>query len=230
VRRRITAQIVWCEQACGQPVAAGEEFLILVRSDPETPYFACIPLAWLPAQPSPELEQAARGWLGRNELPAATLLGASHLMSTARPQALDCLKQLATSSDSRIAQLAIAQSWRAAVVTAGEDEVAGWERAIERMPEGLRAGPYYVLGSALLRQQRWERAALALMRVPILYPVDQSLAARCLLDAGSALERLGRPQQAVGLYRELTAMHAPPRDQTEARSRLEALGGANERR
>ncbi len=223
VRRLITAQMVWCYQATRQTTAAGEEFLLLIRSDPVTLYFACIPLAWLPAQPSPELEQAARRWIQREEMPAAVLLGASHLMSIARAQALDQLRRLATSTDRSIAQLAIAQAWRAATVTASEEEVAGWRRAVDAMPEELRAGPYVVVGTALLRQQQWEPAALALLRVPILYPRHLELANRSLLDAGGALQRLERPQQAARLYQELIAMNGSSREATEARDRLESL-------
>jgi len=224
VRRQITARMVWCYQSLGQTAVAGEEFLLLIRSDPDTLHFACIPLAWLPSQPSPELEQAARRWVERQDMPAAVLLGASHLMSTARPSALDQLRRLAASTDRRIAQLAIAQIWRAA--TADDAETAGWQRAIDEMPEDLRGGPYVVLGTTLLGQQRWEQAALALLRVPILYPEHRQLATRSLLDAAGALERLQRPRQAARLYRELIALGGTSRDATEARGRLETLGAA----
>lgn len=224
VRRQITARMVWCYQSLGQTAVAGEEFLLLIRSDPDTLYFACIPLAWLPSQPSPELEQAARRWVERQDMPAAVLLGASHLMSTARPSALDQLRRLAASTDRRIAQLAIAQIWRAA--TADDAETAGWQRAIDEMPEDLRGGPYVVLGTTLLGQQRWEQAALALLRVPILYPEHRQLATRSLLDAAGALERLQRPRQAARLYRELIALGGTSRDAAEARGRLETLGAA----
>ena len=229
VRRRITAQMVRCHQALDQAAAAGEEFLLLLRSDPDTVHFDCIPLAWLPSQPPLELEQAARRWLDRQDTPAAVLLGASHLMSTVRPQALERLKGLAASADRRVAQLAIAQTWRAAAVTATEEEIDRWEQAIEQMPAALRAGPYFVLGSALQRRQQWERAALAWLRLPILYPEHRILVRRSLLDAGGALEKLQRSQQAAQLYRELLALGGPAGEESEARSRLEALHEATSR-
>jgi hypothetical protein len=52
VRRQITAQIVWCRQYLGETARAVEEFLSLVESDPDTPHFGCIPLAWIAAEPS----------------------------------------------------------------------------------------------------------------------------------------------------------------------------------
>ena len=154
------------------------------------------------------------------------LLGASHLITTsARPAALNRLKQLALGMDGRIARLAQAQTWRAAVVTADARQLARWEAAIEAMPEPLRAGPYYVLGLGWAQRQAWEQAALALLRVPILYPQHRTVAARSLLDAGRSLEKLDRPHQAAGLYRELMKDYPNSRSATEARARLEELAG-----
>jgi len=225
VRREITARIVWCYRALGQLSRASEEFLVLIRSDPATPYFACIPLAWVPSQPSMLLEQNARQWLNRDEMPAAVLLGASHLMATAsRPQALARLRRLAADpSDPRIEALAAAQTWRAAVVSADEERLADWRRAIDGMPQSLRAGPYFVLGLGWAQRQNWEQAALAFMRIPVLYPEQRSLAARSLLEAGRSLEKLQRPAQAAGLYRELIDTHPESRSAADARRRLEEI-------
>jgi len=224
VRRQIIAQMVWCYRALGQDGLAAEAFLLLVRSDPSTPLFDCIPLAWVPAQPSVALEQTARQWLARDDLPAAVLLGASHLLSTSsRPAALTRLQRLAATADRRIAQLARAQTWRAAVATADDQQLAAWRGAIDEMPEPLRAGPRFVLGRALAYKKRWEEAALEFLHVPILYTRHRHLAARCLLDAARSLEKLGRPKQAAGLYSELIESHPKTRPAAEARSRLEEL-------
>jgi tetratricopeptide (TPR) repeat protein len=230
VRRRITAQMVWCYRALGRLEEAGEEFRVLVQSDPATPYFACIPLAWMPSPASIILERTARQWLDQDEIPAAVLLGASHLMSTSsRAAALAKLKRLTTGAqDGRIAFLALAQTWRAAVVTADEEQVKAWNETIERMPESLRAGPYYVLGQARAQRQAWEQAALAWLRIPILYPEDRPLAARALLDAGHALERLGQADQAARLYGELIRDYPDDSSAGEARARLKETGGPNE--
>jgi hypothetical protein len=49
VWRQITARIVECHRALDEPDRAGEEFLQLLRSDPQTVHFDCIPLAASPA-------------------------------------------------------------------------------------------------------------------------------------------------------------------------------------
>ena len=224
VRREITAKMVWCCRALGESESAVGEFLILIQDDPRTPYFACIPLAWVPSQPSLSLERAAAEWLKRDQMPAAMLLGASHLMSTAsRPKALDRLNRLATDPDGRIALLALAQTWRAAVVTADDRQLADWQATIERMPDSLRAGPYYVLGLARAQRQQWDGAALAWLRIPILYPAHRLLAARSLMDAGRALEKLGRFEQAARLYDEVVNRYSKTPSEAAARARLEEM-------
>ena len=225
VRRQIIARIVGCYHALDQPQRAGEAFLLLVRDDPDTPYFDCIPLAWMPRELPVDLELAARQWLGREE-PAAQLLGASHLLAGRdRPEALRQLRRLAAGTDRRIAGLALAQTWRAETATATPEQLDGWGRLIEQMPGPLAAGPYFVLGSARAQRQQPEQAALALLRVAILYPQQRLLAAQSLVEAGRALEKLDQGQEALRLYRE--AIHTYPeqtRAVAEAQSRLEEIG------
>ena len=224
VRRKIIARWVWCFRALGRADRACEAFLLLLRDDPDTPYFDCIPLAWLPQQPSAAMEQTARAWLDRQE-PAAVLLGASYLLTTNhRAGALAKLRKLTAASDTRIAQMAVAQTWRATAAGADEQQIDAISLAIERIPEPLRAGPYFVLGTALLQRQQWEPAALALMRVPILYPHHRLLAARSLVDVGRVMQRLGRTAEAVRLYREAIRTYTEQkRAVAEAQTRLEAM-------
>jgi tetratricopeptide (TPR) repeat protein len=225
VRRQLVARWVECYQALGQPDRAGEAFLLLLRDDPQTLYFACIPLAWLPRQPDPRTEQLAGQWMARPE-PAAVLLGASHLLSTSqRAAALDRLKKLATDADRRVALLAAAQIWRTELSRADDDALARWDRTIEKLPEPLRAGPYYVLGSARLQRQHYQQAALAFLRLPILHSHHRALAAQALLEAGQAAEHFD-PSAAVRLYRELLEKYPDQqRAVTEAQQRLEPLSG-----
>lgn len=224
VRREIIAGVVWCYRGLERPEEAGEAFLLLIRSDPHTLHFDCIPLEWMPRQPSATVEQAARRWLRRDE-PAAGLLGASYLLTTdARATALAKLRGLAVESDPPVARLASAQVWRTAVATADPQQIDAWQRTIEDIPPPLAAGPYYVLGQARARQAQWEQAALALLRTAILHPRQRRLAAQSLLEAARALEHLDRPGKASRLYRELLRSYPEQtRVVAEARSRMEAI-------
>ena len=224
MRRQIMAQLVWCHQATGQLESAGDEFRMVVWEDTKSPYLSCIPMTWMPGQPSGNLERVAKAWLNLEKEPAMVLLGASHLLSTAaRAVALDRLERLAAAAEPPVNQLALAQTWRASVVTADAGQLAVWEDIVRRMPEPLRAGPYYVVGLGWARQQNWEQAALTLMRVPILYRRHHVLAARSLLDAGQSLEKLDRRRQAARLYDEVLADFAQTPSAAEAQVRIEGL-------
>jgi tetratricopeptide (TPR) repeat protein len=175
------------------------------------------------------VEQTARQWLARQE-PAAALLGASYLLTgSSQATALAKLRELAGSTDRRVAQMAAAQTWRTALAPADETQIDAWAAAIEQMPESLAAGPYFVLGRARAQRQQWPQAALALLRVAILYPGQRALAAQSLLDAGRVLERLDQPREAALLYREVIRDYAEEtRTAAEAQSRIEALGSKKE--
>lgn len=229
VRREITAEIVWCCRALGQLSAAAGEFLLLVRADPATPYFDCIPLAWYPSAQSAQLDQDARNWIRQESIPAAVLLGASYLLPTELGgAAIDRLQKLSTGADKTIAQLALTQTWRTAVISADAAKITSWERNLESLPPRLRAGGYYVVGQGWARLGEWEKSALALMRIPILYPRDRQLAAQALLDSGMALERLQRRDEALGLYRELLKDYPESPRVAEAQARLNPPAGATE--
>lgn len=222
VRRQILAQIVGCYRSLGHARTAVETFFLLASSNPPPADFASIPLAWMPPTPSADLDQAAKSWLARPE-PVAKLLGASYLLLGVDGRAArDALEEVVRDGDPVLAALAQAQQWRTVVATVDEAELEGWERAVERLPESLRGGPYYVLGQAWLHRGRWDRGAWTLLRVPIAYPRERELAARSLLDAGRALEKLDRATDAAPLYREVMGSYAATPAALEAQRRLEA--------
>jgi tetratricopeptide (TPR) repeat protein len=217
------AQIVWCYRDLGEIEHAGQTFLqVLLAGDSGTQYFDCIPLAWTTGLPAPSLERAAAGWLASTDSPAAVLLGASHLLGTAQgPAALDRLKRMTTDRDRRLAWLAQAQVWRATTFQASEEQLLGYLQAIDDCPSALRAGPYFVIGSALVKF-RPNKAALTLLRLPILYPRERQLASAGLLAAGGILQRGGKIDEAAHLYQELTRDYGDLADAAEAQRRLTA--------
>ena len=203
VKRMILDSMVWAQRRSGQPVDAASTFLLLVQSDPTTPYMGAIPLEWQSAPPDPRTRQQAAVWIN-DPRPVAQLIAASWLLSGGnRQQAIATLSQLADrSDDARIARLARTQLWRTELLTADAATLARWERYIAAMPPALRAGPTYLLGKSLARLGESEQAALELLKVPILYPEQAELAPEALAAAGGELEKLGRPREAARLYRE----------------------------
>jgi tetratricopeptide (TPR) repeat protein len=224
VQRKILAGSISCLTELGRWDRAGEVFLRLAQSDPQTQYFDRIPLSWYPQTPSPTLESKAVAWLGIETNPVAQLLGASWLLSgPRRPQAIAALQSLGTAGDPRLTGLAAAQLWRTRVGAADPNELQRWEALLPKIPAELRGGPYFTLGMGLAARGQSEPAALALLRVPILYPADRRLGAKALLSAGRELEKISRAEEALLLYREVMRDPVDPHVTAEAKSRLDEL-------
>ncbi len=203
VRRQILARITWCHRAIGDWEQAAKSFFLLLESDPMTTDFDAIPLAWQENPPTVALQQKSLSWLAQSQQPAAILIGASHLLMTQnRAQAITHLRQLLNNADPRIAWLAYAQLWRAGNSNATAEQRSGFARRISTSDPTLCAGAYFVLGQAYSVADP-EAAALAMMRIPVLYPQEEQLAATALLWTAGHLERQQRPHQAMRLYREI---------------------------
>jgi len=223
VRRELMAQVVWCHHYLDQDHLAGEHFLALLASDPKTPYFDCIPLAWITREVSPTLEARALQWL-QNPNTVAQLLGSSHLLGTSqRGQAIERLRQLRFDGDPRVAALARCQLWRAQSPI-NASTIAEWEKTLASVPESLRAGPYFVMASGYSRQVQPESAALTYLKVPVLFPKARRLAARSLAEAAQEAIRLGREDDARLMQREIIEKYPDSPEATEAARLLRTRG------
>jgi tetratricopeptide (TPR) repeat protein len=223
-QRQVVAKLVgnFCQME--QFDLAGEAFLRLLQSDPQTPHVGVIPLSWMTFSPTSALHQRAAAWMANTRDSMSVLLGASWLLSTAqRSAAVQSLQRLLTDRDPRVAMLAQTQLWRTRSATAAPEEIQGWEAWLTRLPDDLRAGPYYVIGQAWSTQGHPDKSAVAYLRVPILYGMDRRLAAAALLSAGRELEKIGQVQEAVTLYNEAVRDYAAAPAAAEARSRLDEL-------
>jgi tetratricopeptide (TPR) repeat protein len=227
VQRQIVAKLVGSYGQLEQFDLAGEAFLRLLRSDPQTPHFGVIPLSWMTFSPTPALHQRAAAWMANSQDSVSALLGASWLLSTAqRAAAMQSLQRLLTDRDPRVAMLAQTQLWRTRSAMATSEEIQGWEAWLTRLPGDLRAGPCCVIGQAWSTRGLRDKSALAYLRVPILYGNDRRLAAAALLSAGGELEKIGQVQEAVTLYGEVVRDYVAAPAAAEARNRLEEFGRA----
>ena len=224
MRREIIAGWVRCYEGLDRIDLAGDTFLLsLLASEQQTRHFAVIPLAWQPRPGLANISQKAEGWLN-SQVPAAQLLGASWLLTGPRRQAaIATLRRLSSNEDPRIGFLAEAQLWRTRSLTADGAEAGRWEQRIGEMPSDLRAGPYYLLGQAYERLGRAEEAALAYLRVPVLYAQHGPLADASLLAAARQLEQLKQTPQARSLYQKLIRQAPLTLIGSEARQRLDNL-------
>ena len=204
VKRRILVRLVWCDRYLDRVNEAGEAFRILYTSDPTTRDFAAIPLTWTTVQPPSPLELRAKKWLADRDSSVARLMGASWLLSTSsRAAAIQTLRRLASDKDPRVAFLAEAQQWRTKLATVGAEEVTRWGSRVDQMSVSIQAGPSFVLAAALARNGDPESAALAYLRIPILFAQHRRLSARSLMAAARQLEKMDQVDEARGLYREV---------------------------
>lgn len=204
VRRLIAARLVEAHRELGQSAQACELFIELVQADPDTPWFEVAPLAWLPANPAPQLEERARKWLQDDDRPIALLLAASHLLQTASHEgAVARLETLAQSEDPRYRALARAQLWRAGLARVSPEQADRWSFEAEAFPTCALPGVAVVLARAHAAHKQYQAAALWGLRGALLHPAHALLAAEGLWQAGTALEKLGEPRAAARVLAEL---------------------------
>ena len=206
VRREILALLVKCALWDGDYRAAASRFLLITESDAETFHFDVAPLAWTDDVPSGDVRLEAKSWLAARS-PISRLFGASHLLTdpASTNEAETVLRFLSRESDVRVQRLAQMQLWRQRMKSgaATPAELSRWEGAVEELPQELRAGGYFVLGQAYRRQQEPERAATALLWLPLVYDADRQLAARACFHAAEQIESLGDRPQATNLFSEV---------------------------
>lgn len=221
VQREIVAGRVRALVEVQDYIGAGENFLMLLRNDPQSVHFGTIPLVWQAMTLGDSARAAAQRWL-ESTSKIEGLLGASLLLeSPHRAAAVDRLRSLATDEDQRIAWLASAQLWRVQTADESPSALAQWQREIEAAPFELRAGAWFVLGEALRTRDDNQQAALALLRVPLQYGQQRDLAGAALWAASVALEQAGLPDDAQRLRQELLELYPETRSAQQARAKLD---------
>jgi hypothetical protein len=202
---------------------ASDEWLAIVAAT-TTLQYDVIPVAWQPLPPHAALQARAAAWMN-NKAPPAQVLGASWLLGgSQRSEATAILNGLMTNRtvDPRVRALAQIQLWRTKLVSAKLDEVQRWQAAVEQMPAEVRAGGYFVVGEGLARLDQPERGALAFLRIPLVHNQQRAMAADALLAAAKLLqEKLGRSEEAAGLYREVLSGYSRTLAAEEAKAKLE---------
>jgi hypothetical protein len=144
-------------------------------------------------------------------------------LATRRVEATTALEEIARASDARLSGLATIQLWRTKLVTATPNDARRWLAQLEKMPPEVQAAGWYVLGDIFARQEQPQAAALAYLKVPILFRRQRAMAAEALLAAGKQLEMMSQASQAADLYRELVRDFAHLAVAKEAQARLDKL-------
>ncbi|MEX2173251.1 MAG: hypothetical protein WD872_02750 [Pirellulaceae bacterium] len=220
-RRQIQAELAGTYLEAGRIVDACDEFLAIVAGDPATPHYEAIPIAWRAAVPNGVLEGRAEAWIAPDQPPAARLLGASWLLpGSERGAAIAALEQLERLDDLQIRGLARVQLWRTKLVTAKPGEIAAWEYQLQDMPLSIQAVGWYVIGELRARRDEHQQAALAYLKVPLLFRRQRAMSADALLAAAKQLATMEQTEPAAGLLEEVVRDFGHMPAATEARSLL----------
>ncbi|MEM7784036.1 MAG: hypothetical protein AAF623_11830 [Planctomycetota bacterium] len=202
VKRMISAQLVKVYLMLEQPASAAKQFLLILNEDPDTRFLKLSPLNWAETgTANPELAKFAQ-----SDTPSIQLLGASWLLSVDREKAIRVLTELTTDLDPRIRAMATAQLWRTRTQV-NEKQISVWQSNLAKMPRQIRAGPLLVLATTQARSGLREAATLNFMKVRILYPDQQSLAAAALFRAAKLFRQQNDLQAADSLVDELKRVY-----------------------
>ncbi len=226
VRREILALLVRCSLRQGDYPTAGNRFLALTRSDPATRHYDIAPLCWTLHDAGPEWKAAALSWKVQTTESARLLWASVMLHDPKFSQEADLdLKRLATSTTEGVSRLADAQLWRKRLSDGDmtREEIERWHARTLAMPERLRGGAFYVIGTGYRLRNEPDRSAVCLLWLPLVYSEDVSLAARAGVEAGDQLRRVGQKREAVAIYEEVRRRFPGTSSAVEATGLLESL-------
>lgn len=221
-----TARIVESYTALGRDDEAANEFFLLCRLDPYTPYLALAPLRWHErgslsrgsrTDAKQLAESSAAQWLPavdnptKKPNPSARLLAASLLLNSQqyRAEAVDAMQTLASTTPDDdasegeaeavrvISLLATAQLWRQTILRKPtEKDLQRWTKTVDLLPGAYRLGPSRMLAEAERALGRDAEAGMRYLRVATLGQTRYSLAEYAAKEAAEALERSGKTNEA----------------------------------
>lgn len=222
VKRRILERVVWCYRNTGRVAEACKIFDRIVRDDSLTPYFDSIPLQWELKQCPASVKTLVGNWLESGADPARRLMAASWLLVQNRNRSLGVLRELGKSESKQVSSLALAQLWRAEILTMQEARLAWWEEQLATTPVDLRSGHYFLLGQSFARFGRADDAVLAFTRVPMMYPDEVTLGQRALSKAVDILQTKNT-QEAIVLLQMSVELDATSAEGQRAKQKLAEL-------
>ncbi len=215
----VLAKLTSVQELLGQYTGAAESFFRLVALDPQSRFLHLSPLPWEVsrlAQSTDGLPDVGRvrKWLqlggqAGSDGAAVSLVAAAWLMASHPQDARPVLEQLAADLDPTIAALAVGQLWRqqaTAIQPVAPKRIALWRRRLERMPVAARAGPLYAIALAQRAEANVAMIDDAIgdfMRIVILYPNRQIIAAPALYRSAVLMHNKGNHEVAASLEAEL---------------------------
>jgi len=186
-------------------VTAANQYFAMLESDSETRNQDLIPLIWTARSLNDDQLRFARRELqssdGTRQLVAASWLLNSPDDSAA---AVEVLKELLYSPEPNVRNLSRCQLWRPELSNGDltDGDLERWERQLNELPESLKAGPMFLLGSAYQQVVQPELAAARLLWLPIMDARRVDLTRKATLNAAELLSSVGQIEAAARLTAE----------------------------
>ncbi len=192
--------IVQAALGLGSPRVAGIIFLQnLATASPPSLLYAEMPLCWTAGEVDAQLQEKAKEWLFSDE-EHAELLGASWLLfSSQAPAAQEKLRELQSSDNQSLAQLAVAQAWRLVPPPSTMSELPGWYKFRDGLRPALQLGPTEFIADRLMRIGQTDLAIGQWLRIASQHGDRYHRALPAMQQALQLLEREGRTEAAQRL-------------------------------
>ena len=211
--REIRGDLAVCQRAAGESQQCLATVEQILESDPETRHILALPLLWderLVADAGLRVVPAdlSAKSLARQLTAASVLLGDE----TAGVQSESTLRSLRRSGRSNFGLLAELQLWRLRLLRGGPEllEAESWQQRSVELDRWTRGPAELLIGRALFRLNEDDRAAVSLLWMPLIAPLDPQHCRRALQDAVEVLQRSGRPVEAAGLQEEIAEWTVSP--------------------
>ncbi|HEV7280195.1 MAG TPA: hypothetical protein VGN57_08285 [Pirellulaceae bacterium] len=180
VKREILALAAAARREQGDRLGAAKFGLYLLENDPASPHADALPLVWQDEPLGVPEREAAKGWFDSESEPAQ-LLAASWLLGdpefAAAAQAK--LRTLSGSIDRIVATLAKLQLAR----RDPSQSPAVLAALVDKLPAGVKAGPYWLLGREYERSGNVAAARIAYLRSGLGFHFPRELVASALVAA-----------------------------------------------
>jgi tetratricopeptide (TPR) repeat protein len=211
--REIRGELAKCQRALGlwqESLSTVEEIL---ESDPETRHVLSLPLIWdervcEELGVRAELSDLSARSLARQLVAASVLLSAE----STRLQSEAALRSLRRSGRGNFGRLAELQLWRLRLLQGGPEllEAESWQQRAGELVREERGAAELQIGRALLRLNEDDGAAISLLWMPLVAPLDPWHCRRAMRDVVEVLERSGRPGDSLRLRGELESLEVSP--------------------
>jgi tetratricopeptide (TPR) repeat protein len=209
---RYRLELMECQLAKTQFAAAVATYVEMMRANPESSRYGRMPLPIYGSEENTKALKHLERCLGEAGAPGLwmdmiRMLVGSVLAAEARTdEAEGYLHMLRTSHEDATLQFAKLLAAQIAIAQKKYREAAAaLEKDLRTMPEGLKPRACYLLGVACANRGDAKEAAVAFLRVPVLYANDSAaLQSECLYQGAVASEKAGLKEQAEALRRELS--------------------------